>query len=588
MKYIIKDWKYKIFAGLLIVGLFFSGCNKPLDEVKDLSNYPAAGTFDDLNTVNAYLAALYGSTFSGWPVNFGNNADESGTIIASDWVTESNSTMRYWPYSIVRRVNIMLHELPLGKLSAEAQKPIIAQAKFIRAYLYFNMVKYYGGVPIVQTVQTLDEDLKVPRNSTAECFDFMLQDLDEAIANLPIKYSGSDFGRADQAAARAFKGRVLLYKASPQFNPSKPYNNAYWQEAYQANLEAKNFLDANGYGLATNYTDVFEAAANKENIFTVVYVAPSKTNGRREDGVRPLSESKNATGMDQPIWALAMAYPMKDGKAPNDPTSAYTFDTQHFWENRDPRFAANLVWNGAVYPLSGKVGRRQYTMTNIALSVDAFGYVIQGENHYRTGLYCRKGIQEELTADLVTNNAIDWPEIRYAEVLFNFAEAANETGHGADAVLVLKNIRARAGIEPGGDGMYGLKTAMTTAEIREAILNEKYIEMCFEGQRFWDLRRLRLLNRLDGMRKYGIMAMTVNGRAYNQVTPADVTAANSYALLPENFTYQVVELITTGAKQMVMPDKYSFFPIKLSDIDRNANLQQNTGWANGTFDPTLP
>src|SRR5690606_35111581 len=130
---------------------------------------------------------------------------------------------------------------------------------------------------------------------------------------------GEDYGRVDQAAAKAFKGRVLLFKASPQFNPSNPYENEFWADAYQANQEAKDFLDANGYGLLENYTDIFETAEHKENIFSVVYSDPIKSNGRREDAVRPYSESNFTTGGDQPIWALAMAYPMLDGKKPGDP-----------------------------------------------------------------------------------------------------------------------------------------------------------------------------------------------------------------------------------------------------------------------------
>jgi hypothetical protein len=311
-----------------------------------------------------------------------------------------------------------------------------------------------------------------------------------------------------------------------------------------------------------------------------------KSNGRSEDAVRPLSESKNATGGDQPIWALAEAYPMKDGEMPGDPASAYTYDVQTFWENRDPRFAATLVWNGAVYELSGKANRRQYTMPNIALSVDAFGYVVQGESHYRTGLYCRKGIMEQLPPELVNTNDLDWPEIRYAEVLLNYAETANETGKPEEAMQVLKDIRQRAGIEAGGDGMYGLQSGMSREEIREAILHEKYVEMAFEGHRFWDLRRHRMLDRLDGMHKYGIMAIEVNSRTQDEVTPEDIAKANKYELLPEDFGYEVIELITNGPKEMSVPERYSFFPIQLSDIDRNPNLEQNMGWG-GTFNPEL-
>lgn len=573
------------FFSMLLVILVIGGCGNVIDDVEDLSNYPGEGTFDDIQTVEAYLARLYNLTMSGWPVNDGNKADESGGIIGPDWVTTSNGTMKYWPYSTIRKINTLLVELPEGAVPEDKKPVIIAQAKVLRAMHYFKMVVYHGGVPIIEVPQDLEDDLLVSRNSTAECFDFIIKDLDDAIAALPPKYDGSDRGRIDKASALSFKGRVLLYKASPQFNSSNPYGNSYWQEAYSANKTAIDFLDANGYGLLENYIDIFETEGHKENVLSVIYKDPLKSNGRNEPAVRPLSESKNAVGGDQPIWAVAEAYPMLDGKAPGT-SDKYTYDLQSYWEDRDPRFAANLVWNGEVYELSGKSGRRQYTMTNIAESVDAFGYVIQGESHYRTGLYCRKGINESLTPALISTNDFDWVEIRYTEVLFNYAEAANETGKSDVAIQALKDIRERAGIEPGTDEMYGLKDGMTREEVREAILHEKYIEMLFEGKRFWDLRRHRMLDHLNGMRKYGVMTMTLDGRDYTQITTEDFQKAQKYEWLPENFEYSVEELITNGPKQMVMPEEYYFFPIQLSHIDRNPNLEQNVDWG-GTFNPEL-
>lgn len=570
---------------IFIATVLLFGCGDVIDEVEDLGRYPGDGTFDDIQTAQAYLANLYAVTLKGWPVNDGNKADESGGIIGPDWVTTNNGSMKYWPYAEIRKINILLTELPEGNIPESNKPAMIAQAKFMRAYHYFKMVVYHGGVPIITTPQGLEDDLNVSRNSTAECFDFIIQDLDDAIAALPTKYEGPERGKIDKASALSFKGRVLLYKASPQFNPSNPYGNSYWQEAYAANKAAIDLLNANGYGLLENYVDIFETEGHKENVLSVIYQDPVKSNGRGENSIRPLSETKNATGGDQPIWEVAEAYPMLDGKQPGN-SEKYNYDVQSFWLDRDPRFAANLVWNGEIYELSGKAGRRQYTMTNIAQSVDAFGYVIQGESHYRTGLYCRKGINESLSPSLVSTNDYDWPEIRYTEVLFNYAETANETGKSDVAIQALKDIRERAGIEPGTDGMFGLKEGMTREEVREALLHEKYIEMLFEGKRFWDLRRHRMLDRLDGMRKYGIMAMTVKGRTYDQITDADMTKAQNYGWLPEDFGYSVEELITTGPKQMVMPEKYYFFPIQLDHIDRNPNIEQNKDWG-GTFNPEL-
>lgn len=578
--------KFTIFFSIMTMMAIFSSCSKVLNDVDDLSRYPTEGTFEDLLTATAYLNNLYARSLSGWPVNNGTYSDESKGIIGDGAITTDNGTMKYWPYAAVRSINIFLKEMSKSTIPAAQKDPMIGQAKFLRAFLYFKMVYYHGGVPIIEIPQELTDDLKVKRNSTAECFNFIIKDLDEAAKVLPAKYADNDRGRIDQAIVKSFKGRVLLYKASPQFNPTNPYGNAYWQDAYTVNRDAKDFLDLNGYGLLEDFKKLFETKGHKENVFSVIYVNPAKTNGRGEDGIRPLSESKNATGNDEPIWAMAEAFPMKDGKKPGDPSSAYSYNLQNYWKNRDPRFDATMVWNGELYELSGIKGRRQYTMAGIAKSMDAFGFVIQGENFSRTGFYTRKGIMEELPSAQVTLNDVDWPEIRYAEVLFNYAEAANEIGKPAEALAVLKAIRHRAGIEPGIDGMYGLKVGMRREEMRTALLDEKYVEFMFEGKRFWDLRRHRLLHKLDGMHKYGLMATAVNGRTVEEITADDILKANRFELLPEHFTYKVVELITNGPKAMVMPESYYFFPIQLSNINQNPNLEQNKNWG-GNFDPTL-
>ncbi len=103
---------------ILTVTLFF-GCGNVLDDVENLTSYPEAGTFDDISTASAFLNNLYGSTLGGWPFSMGNICDESGGIIDNDWVTTSNSTMKFWPYSTIRKINILLEELPLGKIPPE-------------------------------------------------------------------------------------------------------------------------------------------------------------------------------------------------------------------------------------------------------------------------------------------------------------------------------------------------------------------------------------------------------------------------------------------------------------------------------------
>ena len=572
----------KIYAVIAASLLAFSGCN--VLDTKDLSNY-GPDVWNDSKLTSAFLTDIYGNVLNlTWPRD-GGNSDECLGIMGKDAVQPNNSSFKFWPYTSIRNINTLLKNVDEGTLPESEKNLMKGQAYFMRAFQYFKMVRLHGGVPIIKEPQSLEDDLNVKRNSTAECFEFILSDLDEAAKLLPVKNSGDSYGRIDQCIVAAFKSRVLLYKASPQFNPSSPYNNSYWKDAYNAAKSAKELLDQNGYGLVDNYTDVFETKKHSEAILPIIYSNPTKVNGRAEDAVRPLSESKNATGGDQPTWGLVESFPMKDGKKAGE-SDKYSYNVQEFWKNRDPRFDAVIVYNGGIYELSGKAGRRQYTTPKIANSLDAFGYNIQGEHHNRTGLYCKKGIMEELPVAQVTLNDVDWLEIRYPEIMFNLAETANENGSTAEGYETLVAIRKRAGIEPGVNNLYGLKAGMSREEMRLALLDEKRIEFCFEGQRFWDLRRHRMLHTyLNGQHKYGILA---NVKAGIDMTDA-MNRAASYTLMPEEFDYQVIDLIfqnPTGEDAMYMPESYYFFPISKDEIEKNPNLDQNKDWG-GSFDPVL-
>lgn len=565
---------YLISLYIIVLGLLLPGCAEEVLEVKNLSVYNPEDVWNDPTLSNAYLVDLYASTFTGWPLNDGNNADESVGILGEGFVQTTNGSFKHWPYTQIRKVNVLLDDIDEGMLPDTEKNEIKAQAYFLRAFHYFKTVIHHGGVPIIREPQLLDDDLMVPRNSTQECFDFILEDLEMAISGLPDKFTGSDFGRVDKGAALAFKGRVQLYMASPQFNPSNPYGNSHWEDAYMANKEAKDFLVAGGFGLMDSYSDIWMQPANREVILATVYQDPVKVNGRQEHCVRPISQSKNCTGGDQPIWSLVEAYPMKDGYLPGESPN-YNYDIQSFWENRDPRFYETIVYNGSLYQLGGQTGRRQYTDIQLGGLDDGFG---PGSTFGRSGFYTRKGIQVELPIEQAELNDVDWVEIRYAEVLFNLAESANETGRPEEAMEVLLQIRERAGIEPGTNSMYGFPMGMTRDELREAIYHEKWIEFTFEGKRFWDLRRARKLHtEIDGMRKFGLEASLKDG--------LDPVSGDEF--LPEDFDYEVTELFNTGQTEMFTPESYYFFPIHRDEIEKNPNLEQNIGWDEGTFDPTL-
>lgn len=574
----------KIILYTISLLLFVTSCN--VLDTEDRGSYGPDDVWNDEKLSNAYLVDLYQRTFSGWPATEKDWGDDVMGIVGPDAVTIIEGGNRPWQYESIREINILLENIDKGTLTEEQWKPLKGQALFLRAYNYFLMLRVYGGIPYIKVAQSKDDpDLKVKRNTSEECFQYIMEDLDEAILLIPeAKYRDSNYGRIDQSACKAFKGRVALLKASPQFNPKDPYGNKYWQEALTITAEAHQFLQNNGFGLVDNYDDIFMTEGHNEAVLAVIYQNPSKLNGRFEHGIRPLTQSKDHTSIDQPTWGLAQAYPMKDGKKI---TESAMYNEQTFWKDRDPRFYATLVSNGELYELGGQVGRRQYTAPGIADPLDAFGIKSSMVQYDRTGLYCRKGLVVKNTADQAQLNDVDWLEIRYAEVLFNHAEAANENGNTSVGYDVLKQIRQRAGIEAGSDGLFGIKKNMSREEMRQALLDEKRIEFSFEGQRFWDLRRHRLLHSfLHGQRKYGILASLKSHISLDE----GVRLAKDNLLLPEDFDYTPLDLANLNPTQyptMYYPENYYFYPIQRSQIELNSNLEQTIGWDSGTFDPTL-
>src|SRR5690606_2400349 len=295
-----------------------------------------------------------------------------------------------------------------------------------------------------------------------------------------------------------------------------------------------------------------------------------------------------------PTWEFVKEFPMKDGKRYDDPSGAYYKSEeeflQKFWEDRDPRFEKSIVWNGKIYEVSGKTGKRQYTALGIAHELDDFGInpnaATNSTNLDRyTGFFILKNSLLNLTQEEVQQYDVDYVVMRFAEVMLNYAEAANETGKIGEALDILKQIRNRAGIEAGADGNYGI-LATSREEMRAAILAERNIEVCFEGHRFWDLRRLRMLDVLNGTTKHGVEAIATEANGSEMpISQARAKAAN-YELESDDFKYSLLQVPRSGVQVNVLPENYYFFPIQESVVNRNTNLEQNLGWG-GTFDPTL-
>ena len=586
----------KIFYPLLALALTTTSCQDVLD-IADLNSLDEAKVWNDPNLVNAYLANLY-PLFGNWSAGVDNNSEQLiGITFPLDAVTVNNGSYKAWDYTTIRKINTAIQKVTESTgLTAEVKNAVLGQALFMRAYVYFNMVKHHGGVPYITVPQDLEkDDLFTPRNSTKECFELMVKDLDQAISLLPttIAKSSSDYGKIDGNFAAAFKGKVLLYKASPQFNPTNPYSNAYWTEAHTANKTAYERLTSNGYSLTPDYYNIALEEKGPEVIFAVINTYPNKV-ASYDYGVHPGSESRGAAG-SVPSWDFVKSFPTKDGKLYSDPTSEYYKTDEEFlqsyWENRDPRFEKSIVWNGKIYEVSGKAGKRQYTSVGIAPALDDFGInpnartPSENLNRY-SGFFILKNSKLSLKqTEVETQYDVDYVVMRLAEVMLNYAETANETGDQATALEMLKKIRQRAGIEPGADNNYGI-IGTSKEQLREAILAERNIEFCFEGHRFWDLRRLRKLNLLNNKTKFGVESIAINPDGSEMDLDVAAGLARNYQLTEKNFKYSLLQVPRSGAQVNIVPDTYYFFPISQTVIDKNPKILQNKDWG-GTFDPTI-
>ncbi|ANH82701.1 starch-binding protein [Niabella ginsenosidivorans] len=600
----------KIVCYTLIIFLL-TKCSKVLD-VPNLTGYDPSLVLSDSNVANAYIGNIYASVFGNWSVGADAQSEQlTGIPFPASAVTVTDAgpltaipgggdggANNDWTnnYKRIRLVNQGIINANAGGLTETVKNKLLGQFYFLRAYIYFGMVKTYGGVPYLKVPQDRYEDsLNIARNSTSECFDFIMQDLDSALALLPqhILPSTADWGRIDGNFALAFKAKVLLYKASPQFNPSNPWNNRYWNEAYTINKKAYDDLKNQGYQLVEDYAQIALSEKNSEVVFSVINQFPNKV-AAWDNGARPgsLSRGPASTG---PTWELVKAFPMKDGKLYNDPSGHYYSSDeqflQKFWMNRDPRFEKSVLWNAKVFPVAGTAsGYRQYTSVGIADALDNYGInpnsATKSENNNRySGFFILKSCNLALTQAQVQQYDVDYNVMRFAEVMLNYAETANETGHTAEALDILKQIRQRAGIEPGNDGKYGIAAA-SREEVRKALMDERNIEFCFEGLRFSDLRRWRMFNVLDNKKKHGVEAIAINANGTEMPLTQARPLAQANELTEANFKYSILETPRSGVNVNTLPDSYYFAPIQQSVLAADSKLQQNKDWG-GAFDPTL-
>jgi hypothetical protein len=608
MKNIVSKYKVKVVAVLAIITVLYS-CTKN-DEFFDIEDPQGIDSdiWNDEGAVNLFLNRTYALIMPQWPTLGGihNTSDELnnantpflyGTLVENS-VTDigTGNTITTNRYFDIRRCNLALEGLDTSTLIPDASKKVLkSQFYFFRAFVYFRLVTLYGGVPLVLEAQQLSNDgiPSVPRAKTSECITAIVKDLDSAIVNLPAKWTGANLGRITRGAAMAIKGKVLLYWASPQFNPTNILSR--WEDAYVACKAAYDQCVTDGYSLLSNYANIFTVEDNSEVIMVRKYSTSRDLGTNIENVTRPSSESSGGGGSNQPTWNIVQAYLMNNGLPITHASSGYS--SIQYWQNRDPRFGASVAYNGTLWPLSGKSDRKQWSYNSIL-----------DESSITTGFYCRRFTTASLSPSQALYNSntgggsgMDWIELRFAEVVLNYAECANETNRLSEAKDRVRQIRVRAGISAGAFD-YGLAIATDIPTMRSLILNERQIEFALEGKRYFDLRRSRKLNLITARQSYRVSAKLpyvagalpgsgpVPGRIYLDIPnalgerPRDTVNVNNLSTYTTVFTVPGTIGTLEGSNVINIPDKYYFYALP-NFFNQNFFIEQTLGWTNGTFDP---
>jgi hypothetical protein len=442
-------------------------------------------------------------------------------------------------------VSPVKEKLPNGASIRYAWK---AEARFIRALFYFELLKRYGGIPLMgDKVRELGDDVQIPRSSFADCVSYIVNECDaikDSLRPNPIVAPELNSHRATRGAALALKARVLLYAASPLFNGQNidannsltGYNN-YDKERWKLAADAaRDLINEKTFALLPNFKDVFITQNNSE----VIFFRQGGNTTEIESTNGPVGFAAVARGRTNPTQELVDAFPTNAGLPLTDPASGYNSNDPY--ARRDPRLAMSILYNGARW-------------LNTELQTFQGGQHRPGgaEPGTQTSYYMRKFMGNFENATQYSNTSHDWIILRYTEALLNFAEAENESnGPTAEVYQVLKDLRARAGIAAGSNGMYGLKENMTVAEMRNVVRNERRIELAFEEHRFWDIRRWKIAQQVYGKALHG-MNIIKEGPA---------------------LIYNLVEVF----KPVFIAPKMYLYPIPYDEVVKNDNMRQNPGW----------
>jgi hypothetical protein len=557
----MKLQKYTYGVIVLLVFLTLTNC-QDLDYNEETGN-TKEDIFNDFARSKSFVSGIYNYL----PTDF-NSIDGAIRSAASDdaeHVNDISSIQKFnegswsavqqldnvWAtmYNGIRSANVYLKESQ-GQTFADLQytntyKDLLKQynnypyeARFLRAYFYFELVKRYKNIPLITSVLTPEEATNVKPATFQEVVDFIVKECDEVAAVLPLDYNAfagvNETGRATRGAALALKSRMLLYAASPLHNTTNDL--VLWQKAAAA---AKEVIDLKLYSLTPSYTTVVNnlpLSPGPELIFERREAASNAFERRNF----PIGFEGGGTGTC-PTQNLVDAYEMSNTGLPiTDPASRY--NPLQPYGFRDSRLRATILHNGTTWK---------------GIAVEPFVGGKNGApiaNATKTGYYLKKYVLEATNLDsklgTVTSLIHTWTVFRYGEILLNYAEAMNEaygpnnpSTLGMTALQAVNFVRKRA-------SMPNFPATLSADAFRTKLRNERRVELAFEDHRFWDIRRWKI-----GDQTQNIYAMNI------------IKNPNA------SFTYEVKLLETRP-----FTERMYLYPIPQTELFKNNNLKQNPGW----------
>ena len=612
--------RYVIIA-LSVFGTVFTSCNDSFVNTKPLDQLSESVVWTDPSLAEAFVTELYGGLGNG---GFDEQMLASLTDEASfthpgrniTTITESrsnpadpgwiNGTLSWQQmYIRIRACNVALDNLKKATTFPKATVDRLnGEAKFMRAYYYHQLVRYFGGVPIVDKSFSLaDTEFLSKRNTMKECIAFIEKECDESAALLTGTMAA---GRASRAAALALKSRILIYAASDLYDASTAKSKSAAMAAYtnpefvafvdgsrterwtKAKNAAKAVLDLPGFGNklnlsepaskedgTTNYMNnsLSRNGGEKELIFARYFINAKAENGGRIGLFNGPNGYNNWAG-NAPIQNFVDDYEMMDG------TKFSWSNADHSaapYVNRDPRFYATLMYDGSAWkPRSASAAPKdpfnqiqtgQYEIMSGSSKVAYFGLdtrksSIEDWNGSYTGYYFRKFTDPSpAIIDQNTWQQIPWPFLRYTEAVFNYVEACIALGEDAEARAWLNKIRFRSGMP-----------AVTESgnALRDRYRNERRIEMAFEEQRYHDARRWMIAGSTLGNK---VQIINVIGT----LKPGKTVTLYRYDPTSYDYQYKVVAM-DPGKENRAWADKMYFLPIHRDEMNRNKNLVQNPGY----------